>query len=101
MALSRRHAMVSFASPQALEIVAEICQSFSLDNGAFTAWKRKKTYDFNGYLEFIAKWHKHPGCDFWLIPDVIDGSEVVNRELVAKWNIYRGAVPSKHPASRS
>lgn len=87
MALKHRHACVSFASPGVLPHVAEVCQSFMLDNGAFTAWKTEKEYDGDKYCDFVCEWSKHPACDFWLIPDVIDGTEQQNRELVLRWDL--------------
>lgn len=82
LALQGRHAMVSFASKQHTEMVAEVTQSFCLDNGAFTAWKSGNTYDFGGYWEYADHWLRHPGCDFAIIPDVIDGTEAENDKLV-------------------
>ena len=35
-AMRGRHAMVSFEHPQQIEMVAETCSSFVLDNGTFT-----------------------------------------------------------------
>lgn len=82
LALRGRHAMVSFARPDDLELVAELCQSFALDNGAYTAWQQRKTYDADAFLDWAAVWLKHPGCDFALIPDVIDGDEKRNDEWI-------------------
>lgn len=82
LALRGRHAMVSFARPDDVAIVAELCQSFALDNGAFTAWTQGKKYDAQGFLEWAEIWLKHPGCDFALIPDVIDGNESQNDEWI-------------------
>ncbi len=42
--LARRHAMVSFAHPDQIELVADACQSFALDNGAFSAWRAGVSY---------------------------------------------------------
>jgi hypothetical protein len=78
LALRGRHAMVSFARPDDLELVAELCQSFALDNGAFTSWTQGKQVDADAYLDWARLWLKHPGCDWALIPDVIDGDEEAN-----------------------
>lgn len=83
--LRGRHAFVSFAHPQQIEIVAEHCQSFALDNGAFSAWKRGISYDFHGYEDFVRKWINHPAFDWCVIPDVIDGTEEQNDELLHSW----------------
>lgn len=80
-----RHAMVSFEDPRQIELAAEICQSVVLDNGAFSAWRSSKPYDFNGYQEWAAQWLKHPAVDWCVIPDVIDGDEGANDELLVTW----------------
>lgn len=80
-----RHAMVSFAWCDETHVIAEVCQSFAVDNGAFTAWKSGRPFDWNGYTEFVAGWCKHPAFDWCLIPDVIDGDETANDELLAAW----------------
>jgi hypothetical protein len=82
LALRGRHAMVSFARPDDMELVAELCQSFALDNGAFSAWTQGVPYDPVKYLVWCETWIKHPGCDFALIPDVIDGTEADNDALI-------------------
>lgn len=80
-----KHAMVSYEHPEQLEVAAEICQSVVLDNGAFSAWKQKKIYDFTGYADWAAKWVRHPAVDWCVIPDVIDGTEDDNDRLLADW----------------
>ena len=84
--LARRHAMVSFAAPQQIETIAEICQSFVLDNGAFSAWTRGEPLDIDGFRDWAVIWAKHPGCDWYLIPDVIDGNESDNDALLDGWD---------------
>lgn len=80
-----RHAMVSFARPDQIGAVAECCQSFALDNGAFSVWKKGGVLDFDGYLAFVETWQRHPGFDWCLIPDVIDGDEAANDAMLARW----------------
>src|SRR5437870_577578 len=82
----RRHAMVSFAYPDQIAVAAEMAQSFALDNGAFPKWKAGEgKVDPVAYLEWIAEWQQHPGFDWCLIPDVIDGTEEENNVLVEEW----------------
>lgn len=87
-----RHAMVSFENPEQLEAAAEICQSVVLDNGAFSAWRQGKNYDFEGYYEWAGHWLKHPAVEWAVIPDIIDGDEEANEKLVSQWPFgrYRG-----------
>ena len=77
-----RHAMVSFAWPDQIKLAAEICQSFALDNGAFSVWQQGGQLDLRGYLDFVSEWALHPGFDWALIPDVIEGSEPENDLLI-------------------
>jgi hypothetical protein len=80
-----RHACVSFARPEQMPLVAEVCQSFILDNGAFTTWTQGHEFDFEGYCDWVREWGTHPGCDFVLIPDAIDAGVEANRILAARW----------------
>lgn len=80
-----RHAMVSFAHPGELPVIADVCQSFVLDNGAFTTWKRGKKYCPDKFYEFVSLWYRHPAFEWALIPDVIDGDEDANNELLEDW----------------
>lgn len=82
---SGRHAFVSWAAPYQVALAAEVCQSFALDNGAFTAWRRGEHYDFKGYTSWVAEWRQHPGFDFAIIPDKIDGTEEENDRRLYTW----------------
>ena len=66
-------------------IVAEVCQSFVLDNGAFTYWKQGGSINVELYANWVRRWWKHPGFDWCLIPDVIDGDEAANDAMFARW----------------
>lgn len=95
-AMKGKHAMVSFERPEQLPEAAEICQSVALDNGAFSAWKQNKPYDFDGYYEWAGKWLKHPAVDWAVIPDVIDGDEEANERLLCEWPHGKAGVPVWH-----
>lgn len=86
-AMQGRHAMVSYEDPRQIELAAEVCQSVVLDNGAFSAWRSGKVHDFAGYQAWAAMWLKHPAVEWCVIPDVIDGDEEANDELLAKWEL--------------
>ena len=83
--LAGRHALVSFATPEQIVLVAEVCRSFILDNGAFTFWKNGAAPDWQAYLRMVLDWHQHPAFDWCLIPDVIDGTEEDNDDLLRWW----------------
>jgi hypothetical protein len=85
-AIGAGHAFVSFAQPQGLGEVAVAAQSFALDNGAFSAWKRgEPVADWSGYYAWAAECKRIPSCDFAVVPDVIDGSDADNDALLAEW----------------
>lgn len=91
-----RHAMVSFAAPDQIDIAAEVCQSFSLDNGAFSVWRAGKSVDWKEFYFWVERWSWHPSFDWALIPDVIDGDEAANDELLAEWPFGCLGVPVWH-----
>jgi hypothetical protein len=96
-AFAGKHGMVSFEHPEQIEIAAEVCQSIVLDNGAFSAWKRKKKHDFTGYAAWCIHWLKHPAVEWCVIPDVIDGTEDQNDSLLHKWVLQpHQSVPVYH-----
>jgi len=74
--------MVSFAYPKHLPIVAEVAKTFVLDNGAFSAWTKGDPLDTQGYYAWVDEWKHHPGFQWALIPDVIDGDEKENDRLI-------------------
>lgn len=84
--MTGRHAFVSFAHPQQLDVAMEVCQSFALDNGAFSAWRSGNPItDWTPYYDWVAGLRRHPGFGFAVIPDVIDGDEDANDELLRDW----------------
>lgn len=95
-AFAGRHAMVSFEAPEHIEAAAEVCRSVVLDNGAFSAWKQGKAYDFGGYVEWCRKWLKHPAVEWCVIPDVIDGGEGANDMQLHKWFHGLNGIPVYH-----
>lgn len=91
-----RHALVPFPRQDDMGVVAEACQSFIFDNGAFSIWKKGGLLDVPGYAAWCRQWYRHPGFDFALIPDVIDGTEAENDQFVASWPKDIPGVPVWH-----
>lgn len=95
--LAGRHALIPWVRNEDIGCAAEVCQSFMLDNSAFSAWRSGEPIkDWGGYYEWVQEWCRHPGFDFAVIPDVIDGDEMANDKLLAEW--YR-KVPNWIPAA--
>lgn len=84
--LKSRHALVPFARPDDLPVVMDRCQSFVLDNSAFSNWRAGNgRVDFDGYRDWVRGIYRHPGFDWCLIPDAIDGDVEENSKLVRDW----------------
>lgn len=89
-AVDAGHGFVSFASPNQLRVAVKVCQSFAIDNGAFSAWRSGKPIsDWSDFYDWTAECKKVPSCDFAVVPDVIDGSEADNDALLAEWPLPR------------
>jgi hypothetical protein len=84
--LMGRHSLIPFSYPGDIAAAADVCQSFVLDNGAFSVWKSGLELDVAGYEAWVREWCLHPGFDWALIPDVIDGSEEENDQMIERWN---------------
>jgi hypothetical protein len=81
-----RHGLTSFEHPEQVATMAEVCQSFVIDNGAFSKWRDGTgIVNVDEYAAFVRVWQRHPGFDFAIIPDVIDGTEEDNAKMCARW----------------
>lgn len=94
--LAGRHALIPFPRQDDAGIAAEVCQSFCFDNGAFSIWRKGGTLDEDGYCRWVEAWARHPGFDWALIPDVIDGDEEANDRLLERWPAELPGVPVWH-----
>jgi hypothetical protein len=82
------HAMISFGNPDQVALAFEVAESVALDNGAwpiFAAGKGK--IDVPAYIDWVERWRLHPSFDWCLIPDVIDGDEAENDNLISDWTL--------------
>lgn len=86
------HAFVPYPDRRNLPLVLQVCQSFAVDNGAFSAWRKGQAVrDWSGFYEWAAEVCRYPSFDFAVIPDVIDGTEADNDALVREWPLPRWA----------
>jgi hypothetical protein len=85
-AINAGHAFVSFRHPDQLGVAVSCCQSFAIDNGAFSAWKSGQSVrNWRPFYEWAEQCKRIPSCDFAVIPDVIDGTEEDNDALLDEW----------------
>lgn len=84
--LSGRHGFISFRHRTQFDIAVDVCQSFALDNGAFSAWRSgDPVQDWQPYYKWVEENKRRPNFDFAVIPDVIDGDEDANDMLMQEW----------------
>lgn len=87
-----RNALVSFAHPQDAYLCFSNCKKVILDNGAFSFWKTGKATNWEEYYKWV---EAHSNREFFFIPDVIDGTEKENDDLL-KDNSFSDGVPVWH-----
>jgi hypothetical protein len=81
--LAGYHFCVSFADKRDGEWCVANGQSVMFDNGAYVAFKQKKTFNMTKYSSWLEPLLGHP---HWaVIPDVIDGTEDEQRSLIKQW----------------
>lgn len=94
--LAGRSFCVSFASPRDVEVCHEIGQSVMLDNGAFTFWRQGGAPEsWQPFYDWARPWLDH-WTTWAVIPDVIDGDELANDELIAEWPFGDRGAPVWH-----
>lgn len=91
-----RHGLVSFEYPSQISVIADSCESFLLDSGAFTAWNSGRQVDFDAYREWVRNGARHPRFAGAFIPDVIDGDEDENDMHLLLWPDRLGGIPVFH-----
>ena len=91
-AVNAGHGFLSFAHKQQASIAIECCQSFAVDNGAFSAWKSgTPVTDWTDFFEWAEEISYLPNCDFIVIPDEIDGDLNAQTLLMAKFFKHFGS----------
>ena len=86
-----RNFCVSYSAPADVKRCHMIGQSVMLDNGAFSAWTAGRPTDWPGYYAWSDEWLNYP-TTWAVIPDVIEGDEQTQDELIMQWpHGYKGA----------
>lgn len=94
--LAGKHFCVSFANPGDADWCLAHGQSVMWDSGAFTAFTQGKAVDWTKYFDWLEPRLGHP---HWaVIPDVIDGTEADQRDLIATWPFGSLGAPVWHMA---
>lgn len=72
-----------------------IGQSVMLDNGAFSVWRVGIQADWPGYYAWCDRWFDYP-TTWGIIPDVIEGDEAAQDELIDQWPHGERGAPVWH-----
>ncbi|AZS06278.1 putative queuine tRNA-ribosyltransferase [Pantoea phage vB_PagS_MED16] len=75
-------AFISYARTDQITLVYQIADQIGLDNGAFSAWKRGAILDWNLFYRWLDKYYENEKTLFFVIPDIIEGSEIDNDRLI-------------------
>lgn len=104
-----RFLLIPWKRPEALTIAMELSAGFMVDNSAYSFWKNSEKPQWHEYIKWCKAICRHPRFEFAIIPDVIDGDEQANDELIRLWDklawhpVYVRGVPVWHmhePLSR-
>lgn len=76
-------AFVSFARPDQIERCLKVCKEMGIDNGAFSHWVSGLEIDWErDFYPWLLRYVFHPKVTFFVIPDVIEGTEEENDRLI-------------------
>ena len=81
--MKSRNCLISYAHPQDLKRGLKICDKVIIDNGAYSLWQKGKKVNWDDYYKWVEKIIDK--IEFFIIPDIIDGSEWENNKLVMSY----------------
>lgn len=90
-----RHFCVSHAAPHDVDRCHQIGQSVMLDNGAFSKWKTGRATNWTAFYAWAERWLSFP-TTWAVIPDVIDGGEDAQDDLLVQWPFGQRGAPVWH-----
>jgi len=93
-----RLVLIPWKRPEDLQRAMTLSRGFMVDNSAFSFWTTGEKPNWSDYIQWCRTFARHPRFDFALVPDVIDGSEKDNDELIALWD-KKGWYPVKIAAA--
>lgn len=82
-AMDGRNCLIPFPRPDDYKRADKICNKIIIDNGAFTIWRKGGEADWDKYYEWLKE--RIDQIEFFFIPDVIDGTEEENDNLISEY----------------
>jgi len=96
--MTNRSTLIPFISDMDLDKALKKCSSVILDNSAFTFWRKGVDVDDNfwdTYYDWVREIYSSEKLDWFIIPDVIMGSETENNRLIDKFLATQKDIVSK------
>lgn len=81
-----RAVLIPWKRPDDLQRACELSRQFMVDNSAYSFWSSGERPDWMQYVRWVRTFARHPRFDFAIVPDVIDGTEDENDELIRWWD---------------
>ena len=78
-----KHFCVSYARTDNISWCIKNAQSIMFDNGAFSSYTRGHEFKYDKYIKWLDD--KLYGCNWAVIPDIIDGSVQDQKDYIVKW----------------
>ena len=82
-AFTDRNVLIPYPRPDDMKRALKVCDKIILDNGAFSLWKKGISVDWFNFYTWVKKFIDR--IEFFLIPDVINGTEVENNALLKSY----------------
>lgn len=82
--LQSKSVLIPYPDSRDYKRAVNYCRSIMIDNGAFTYYRKQITPDWDKYYEFVNNCNR---ANYFIIPDVIDGTEKENDLLLEQCQI--------------
>lgn len=79
-ALTNRNCLIPFGRNEDFKRAKEMCSKIMIDNSAFSMWTKGIIVDWNEYYKWVEE--IYDDIEHFIVPDVIDGTEEENDELI-------------------
>lgn len=79
-AFANKNVLIPYPRPDDLKKALQVCDKIILDNGAFSVWRKGIAVDWSDFYNWVIKIINR--VEFFLIPDVINGTEKENDALL-------------------
>ena len=92
-AFTDKNVLIPYPRPDDMQRALQVCNKIIIDNGAFSVWRKRIVVDWADFYTWVKKFIDR--IEFFLIPDVINGTEKENNDLLERYKANRAALKSK------